>query len=95
MASRDQQTPEALYAYQKAEIEKWWSTLKTANIEGEYIFRNALIGGPETSSTGEAARHPIAAELQRKKFRPPTASVEQVCDNNWCRESLPPTRVVV
>jgi hypothetical protein len=29
------QTPEALAAQQKAEIEKWWPILKVANIEGE------------------------------------------------------------
>ncbi len=32
---RDQQTTEALYAYQKAEIEKWWPLIKTANIRPE------------------------------------------------------------
>jgi tripartite-type tricarboxylate transporter receptor subunit TctC len=32
---RDQQTPEALSAYQKAEAEKWWPIIKTANIKGE------------------------------------------------------------
>jgi tripartite-type tricarboxylate transporter receptor subunit TctC len=32
---RDQQTPEALTAYQKAEAEKWWPILKAANIKGE------------------------------------------------------------
>jgi tripartite-type tricarboxylate transporter receptor subunit TctC len=32
---RDQQTPQALAAYQKAEIEKWWPIIKTANIKGE------------------------------------------------------------
>jgi tripartite-type tricarboxylate transporter receptor subunit TctC len=32
---RDQQTPEALYALQKAEIEKWWPLIKTANIRPE------------------------------------------------------------
>jgi tripartite-type tricarboxylate transporter receptor subunit TctC len=32
---RDQQTPEALYAYQKAEIEKWWPMIKAANIKAE------------------------------------------------------------
>jgi tripartite-type tricarboxylate transporter receptor subunit TctC len=32
---RDQQTPEALYAYQKAEIEKWWPMIKAANIKPE------------------------------------------------------------
>jgi tripartite-type tricarboxylate transporter receptor subunit TctC len=31
----DQQTPEALAAYQKAEIEKWWPIIKAANIKGE------------------------------------------------------------
>jgi tripartite-type tricarboxylate transporter receptor subunit TctC len=33
--ARDQQTPEALAAYQKAEIDKWWPIIKAANIKGE------------------------------------------------------------
>jgi hypothetical protein len=32
---RTQQTPEALHAYQKAEIEKWWPLIKSANIRPE------------------------------------------------------------
>jgi tripartite-type tricarboxylate transporter receptor subunit TctC len=32
---RDQQTPDALRAFQKAEIEKWWPIIKSANIRGE------------------------------------------------------------
>jgi tripartite-type tricarboxylate transporter receptor subunit TctC len=32
---REQQTPEALRAYQKAEIEKWWPIIKAAGIKGE------------------------------------------------------------
>jgi tripartite-type tricarboxylate transporter receptor subunit TctC len=32
---RDQQTPQALHAYQKAEIEKWWPLIKGANIRPE------------------------------------------------------------
>jgi tripartite-type tricarboxylate transporter receptor subunit TctC len=32
---RDQQTPEALGAYQKAEAEKWWPIIKAANIKAE------------------------------------------------------------
>jgi len=31
----DQQTPEALAAFHKAEIEKWWPIIKAANIKGE------------------------------------------------------------
>jgi tripartite-type tricarboxylate transporter receptor subunit TctC len=31
----DQQTPEALAAYQKAEIEKWWPIIKAAGIKAE------------------------------------------------------------
>jgi tripartite-type tricarboxylate transporter receptor subunit TctC len=32
---REQLTPEALYAYHKAEIEKWWPVIKAANIKAE------------------------------------------------------------
>jgi tripartite-type tricarboxylate transporter receptor subunit TctC len=32
---REQQTPEALRAYQKAEADKWWPIIKAANIKGQ------------------------------------------------------------
>jgi tripartite-type tricarboxylate transporter receptor subunit TctC len=32
---REQQTPQALYAFQKAEIEKWWPIIKAAGIKAE------------------------------------------------------------
>jgi tripartite-type tricarboxylate transporter receptor subunit TctC len=32
---RDKQTPEALYVFHKAEIEKWWPIIKAANMKGE------------------------------------------------------------
>ena len=35
IASRDQQTPEGLLAYHKAEIEKWWPIIKEAGIRPE------------------------------------------------------------
>jgi tripartite-type tricarboxylate transporter receptor subunit TctC len=35
VAPRAQQTPEALAAFQKAEIEKWWPIIKAANIKAE------------------------------------------------------------
>ena len=35
ITSREQQTPEALAAFQKAEIERWWPIIKEAGIKGE------------------------------------------------------------
>jgi tripartite-type tricarboxylate transporter receptor subunit TctC len=35
VASREQQTPEGLAAFHKAEIDKWWPIIKSANIKGE------------------------------------------------------------
>ena len=35
VASREQQTPEGLAAFHKAEIEKWWPIIKAAKIKGE------------------------------------------------------------
>ncbi len=35
LPTREQQTPEALRAFQKAEIEKWWPIVKAAHITGE------------------------------------------------------------
>jgi tripartite-type tricarboxylate transporter receptor subunit TctC len=32
---REKQTPEALAAHQKAEVEKWWPIIKAANIKPE------------------------------------------------------------
>jgi hypothetical protein len=32
---REQQTPEALHAFQKAGIEKWWLFIKAAGIKAE------------------------------------------------------------
>lgn len=31
--AREEQTPEALGTFQKAEIEKWWPIIKAANIK--------------------------------------------------------------
>ena len=35
IAPRQQQTPEGLHAYHKAEIEKWWPIIKAANIKAQ------------------------------------------------------------
>jgi tripartite-type tricarboxylate transporter receptor subunit TctC len=35
LASREQQTPEGLAAFHKAEIDKWWPVIKAANIKVE------------------------------------------------------------
>jgi tripartite-type tricarboxylate transporter receptor subunit TctC len=37
---REQQTPEALLAYHKAEIEKWWPIIKAADIKGAVSDRD-------------------------------------------------------
>ena len=33
VAAREQQSPEGLAAFHKAEIEKWWPVIKAANIK--------------------------------------------------------------
>jgi tripartite-type tricarboxylate transporter receptor subunit TctC len=35
VATREQQTPEGLAAFHKADVEKWWPIIKAANIKGE------------------------------------------------------------
>jgi tripartite-type tricarboxylate transporter receptor subunit TctC len=35
VASREQQTPEGLAAFQKAEIEKWWPIIRAAGVKAE------------------------------------------------------------
>jgi len=35
MPSKDQLAPEALGAWQKAEMEKWWPMIKAANVKVE------------------------------------------------------------
>ena len=35
VASREQQTPEGLAAFHKADVAKWWPIIKAANIKGE------------------------------------------------------------
>jgi len=35
IATREQQTPAALAAYHKAEIDKWWPIIRAANIKVE------------------------------------------------------------
>jgi hypothetical protein len=35
LVSREQQTPEALRAYQKEEAARWWPIIKAANIKAE------------------------------------------------------------
>jgi hypothetical protein len=35
MPPREQQTPEALRTFQKAEAGKWWPIIKAANIKGQ------------------------------------------------------------
>ena len=42
VSARDQQTPQALHAYQKAEADKWWPIIKAANIKGGFFSLAAM-----------------------------------------------------
>jgi tripartite-type tricarboxylate transporter receptor subunit TctC len=35
ISPRDQQSPEALRAFQKAEMERWWPIIKASNVRAE------------------------------------------------------------
>jgi tripartite-type tricarboxylate transporter receptor subunit TctC len=49
----EQQTPEALGAIQKAEIEKWWPIIKAANLKVEYPTSHGFHKSvPRMGSTG-------------------------------------------
>ena len=55
-----QQSPEALRAFQKAEMERWWSIIKAANIKTEKVELPAIPGGllpPSVIASASEAIH--------------------------------------
>src|SRR4029434_79862 len=54
---RDQQTPEALAAFQKVEIEKWWPIVREAGIKGEGAQSR------RRSITSHSANRPVLCPL--------------------------------
>ena len=56
VASREQQTPQGLADFHKAEVDKWWPILKAANIKGECSAPSGCIA---TRATARCDRGPI------------------------------------
>ena len=64
---REQQTPEALHAFQKAEIDEWWPIIKAAGIKADELA---------TPQSGAPARRPrrFRCECSGKFIRPASSS---------------------
>ena len=45
VASREQQTPEGLAAFQKAEIDKWWPIIKEADVTAHNAITRVSAAG--------------------------------------------------
>jgi hypothetical protein len=69
--SRDQQTPEALAAYQKAEIQKWWPIIKEFGIKAEEPAAAPVRGCPENRARDDHAsnRRQNTASYRRRTHR--------------------------
>jgi hypothetical protein len=76
---RDQQTPEALRALQKAEIGKWWPIIKEAGIKApKEVRRRRLTGGPPSWNGPPAARAGLTEQRTQKK-QTRTGRTEPLC----------------
>ena len=64
VASREQQTPEGLAAFQKAEIEKWWPIIKADRHQGGMTLRAAR--GPAHAHADRCDRALRARMLRRR-----------------------------
>ena len=75
VAAREQQTPEGLAAFNKAEIEKWWPIIKSAGIRGESL-RNRDKGTKNAQGLFHGAlggRGTAAAKIRSLVFDPSSA----------------------
>ena len=85
---REQQTPAALGAYHKAEIEKWWPIIKAANIKAA-VMRSP--GGTHDEST-DRLRSALAAALARLRQAPRRAELSVAARSPGGAASRPAAR---
>ena len=62
---RDQQTPAALGALQKADIAKWWRPIRTLRQHERAVLRPAVRPIPRSNIRGKCNRHKVTLGLRK------------------------------